>query len=154
MADGQRSKASIGHRTLDVCGRPPASACLFHGGEHFGCVADDLDLVVFRKEVERVDHRQQIVRRLADVDLARVVAVGVALVAFSLALVATVQEQAVFALGLITLATTAGFVASWSTSTVRRVVGSHVAGPSPRHRLADRTLTRAQSRSFDYLLMR
>jgi len=86
--------------------------------------------------------------------LARVVAVGVALVAFSLALVATVQAQAVFALGLITLATTAGFVASWSASTVRRAVGSHVAGPSPRHRLADRTLTRAQSRSFDYLVMR
>jgi len=86
--------------------------------------------------------------------LARVVAVGGALVAFSLALVATVQEQAGFALGLITLATTAGFVASWSTSTVRRAVGSHVAGPSPRHRLADRTLTSAQSRSFDYLAMR
>ena len=86
--------------------------------------------------------------------LTRVLALAVVPVAFAFALVATVQQHTMVALGLITLATTAGFVASWSTRTVREAVGPVVAGPTPRHRLANVTLTRAQSRSFDYLVMR
>ena len=86
--------------------------------------------------------------------LARALAVVLAPTAFGLALVATLRQETMLALGLITLATTAGFVASWSTRTVREAVGPVVAGPAPRHRLSSRTLTRAQSRSFDYLAMR
>ena len=85
--------------------------------------------------------------------LARVLALLVVPVAFLLSLVASVQQQTMLALGLITLATTAGFVASWSARTVREAVG-RASGPTPRHRLGDITLTRAQSRSFDYLAMR
>ena len=85
--------------------------------------------------------------------LARVFALVVVLVAFALSLVATVQQQTMLALGLITLATTAGFVASWSARTVREAVG-RAAGPTPQHRIRNVTLTRAQSRSFDYLAMR
>ena len=86
--------------------------------------------------------------------LSRVLALVVVPVAFALSLVATVQQQTMLALGLITLATTAGFVASWSTRTVRDAVGPLVVGPAPRHRVSNVTLTRAQSRSFDYLAMR
>ena len=86
--------------------------------------------------------------------LSRVVAMIVASGAFALALVATVQQQTMVALGLIALAVTAGFVASWSARTVRQAVGPVAGGPSPRHRLGNVTLTRAQSRSFDYLVMR
>jgi len=86
--------------------------------------------------------------------LARALAAGLAPAAFALALVATLRQETMLALGLITLATTAGFVASWSTRTVREAVGPLVAGPMPRHRTAKFTLTRAQSRSFDYLVMR
>ena len=86
--------------------------------------------------------------------LARVLTLVVVPVAFALSVVATVQQQTMVALGLITLAITAGFVASWSTRTVREAVGPPVAGPAPRHRFLNRTLTRAQSRSFDYLAMR
>jgi len=86
--------------------------------------------------------------------LARLLALVVVPVAFALSVVAAVQQQTMVTLGLITLAITAGFVASWSTRTVREAVGPLVAGPAPRHRLPNRTLTRAQSRSFDYLAMR
>src|SRR5215204_6362429 len=48
---------------------------LRESGEHASRVpVDNRDLVLFRQEVERVDDRQQVVRRAADVDLARVVA--------------------------------------------------------------------------------
>ena len=86
--------------------------------------------------------------------IARLVGGVVALLAFGLALVATAQQQTMLALGLITLAIAAGFVSSWSRGTVQQMIGPCAAGPSPRHRIADRTLTAAQSRSFDYLLMR
>jgi hypothetical protein len=86
--------------------------------------------------------------------LARFFGLVVAPAAMALALVATLQQQTMVALGLITLAVTAGFVASWSTHTVRAAVGPLVGGPSPRHCMGAITLTRAQSRSFDYLLMR
>jgi|GEM_PF-5666103 len=86
--------------------------------------------------------------------LSRVLGLVVGPAALTLALVATLQQQTMVALGLITLAATAGFVASWSTRTVRDAVGPLVAGPSPRHRVGDMRLTRAQSRSFDYLVMR
>jgi hypothetical protein len=86
--------------------------------------------------------------------LARLVALALALTAFALSLAATVQQQTMVALGLIALACTAGFVVSWSASTVRETVGPLAGGPSPRHRIGNRTLTRAQSRSFDYVAMR
>ena len=86
--------------------------------------------------------------------LARSTGLALALVALSLGLVATVQQQTMEALGLITAAVAAGFMASWSTRTVRDAVGSIVAGPMPRHTFGERALTRAQSRSFDYLVMR
>ena len=86
--------------------------------------------------------------------LARLLGLMLAPVAFALSLVATVQQQTMLALGLITLAITAGLVASWSTRTVREAVGPLVAGPAPRHRFGNVTLTRAQSRSLDYLVMR
>jgi hypothetical protein len=86
--------------------------------------------------------------------LARVSALFAAMAAFALALAATVHQQTMMALGLITLAATAGIVAAWSTRTVREAVGPLGRGPSPRHRPGDVTLTRSQSRSLDYLLMR
>lgn len=86
--------------------------------------------------------------------LSRFLGLVVAPAAMALALVATLQQQTMVALGLITLAATAGFVASWSTRTVREAVGPLVAGPGPRHRIGDLALTPAQSRSFDYLVMR
>ena len=86
--------------------------------------------------------------------LARFFGLVVAPAALALSLVATLQQQTMVALGLITLAVTGGFVASWSTRTVREAVGPLVAGPSPRHQVGAVALTRAQSRSFDYLLMR
>jgi hypothetical protein len=86
--------------------------------------------------------------------LSRFLALASVPAAFSLSLAATVQQQTMLALGLITLAATAGFVASWSTRTVRDAVGPLAAGPTPRHRPGNLALTRAQSRSFDSLLMR
>jgi len=86
--------------------------------------------------------------------LSRVFALIAAVGAFALALVATVQQQTMLGLGLITLAATAGLVVSWSARTVREAVGALGGGPSPRHRPGNMTLTRAQSRSLDYLLMR
>jgi hypothetical protein len=82
--------------------------------------------------------------------LFRVVATVTAIAALGLAFVATFREQTMLAVGLITVAITAGFVASWSTRTLRESVGPYRAGPRPRH-LA---LRRGQSRSFDYLVMR
>lgn len=86
--------------------------------------------------------------------LSRVLALIGAAAAFGLALVATVQQQPMLALALMTLAVTVGFVASWSARTVRDAVGPITSGPSPRHRAGNVALTRAQSRSFDYLVMR
>ena len=86
--------------------------------------------------------------------LSRLLGAGVSVGAFGLSLVATVHQQSMLALGLITLAVAAAFVASWSTRTVREAVGPLRAGPVPRHRPANLALTRAQSRSLDYLLMR
>ncbi|MBV9412249.1 MAG: hypothetical protein JO148_11680 [Acidimicrobiia bacterium] len=86
--------------------------------------------------------------------LFRFLGLVVAPAAMALALVATLQQQTMVALGLITLAATAGFVASWSTRTVREAVGPLGAGPSPRHQVGAMVLTPAQSRSFDYLVMR
>jgi hypothetical protein len=86
--------------------------------------------------------------------LSRVLGLAVVVGAFGLSLVATVQQQTMLALGLITLAVTAAFVTSWSTRTVREAVGPLRAGPVPRHRPGRLALTRAQSRSLDYLLMR
>jgi hypothetical protein len=86
--------------------------------------------------------------------LARALGLTVAACAFALSLVATVEQQTPVALGLITVAVTAGFVSSWSARTVREAVGSVGFGPVPRHTAGDVTLTRAQSRSLDYLVMR
>jgi hypothetical protein len=86
--------------------------------------------------------------------LSRVLGLALAPVAFGLSLVATYHQQTMLALGLITVAVTAGFVASWSTRTLREAVGSVVPGPRPRHRPGNVALSRAQSRSFDYLVMR
>ena len=86
--------------------------------------------------------------------LARLLALVLAPAAFALALAATVQQQTMVALGLITFATTSGFVVSWSTTTAREAVGPLDAGPVPGHRVGNLTLTCAQSRSLDYLLMR
>ena len=86
--------------------------------------------------------------------LARSTGVALAVAALGLGMVATVQQQTLEALGLITAAVTAGFMASWSTRTLRETVGSIVAGPVPRHTVGHLALTPAQSRSFDYLLMR
>ena len=86
--------------------------------------------------------------------LSRVLGLALAPVALGLAFVATVQQQTMLALGLITVAITAGFVASWSTRTVRETVGTRVAGRRRLHRPGKVALSRAQGRSFDYLLMR
>ena len=86
--------------------------------------------------------------------LARASALALAPAAFGLSLLATLQQQTMLALGLVTVAVTAGFVASWSTRTLREAVGPMVAGPRPRHRPGNVALSRAQSRSFDYLVMR
>jgi len=86
--------------------------------------------------------------------LSRVVGLAAASGAFALALAATAHQQTMLALGLLTVAVTGGFVASWSARTVREAVGSIAPGPSPRHRPGGVTLSRAQSRSLDYLLMR
>ena len=69
-------------------------------------------------------------------------------------MVAIVQQQTMVALGLITLAVAAGYTASWSARTLREAIGPIAAGRPPRHRPGNAALTRAQSRSFDYLLMR
>ena len=86
--------------------------------------------------------------------VSRVLGVCAATAAFASALVATVQQQTVLALGLITLALACGFVSSWSAGVVREAVGPISAGSPPRHRPGNVALTRAQSRSFDYLVMR
>jgi hypothetical protein len=86
--------------------------------------------------------------------VARLLALTLALAAFGLSLAATFQQQTMLALGLITLACTAGFVASWSRRTVREAVGPVRGGSTPRHRVGALALSPAQSRSFDYLLMR
>ena len=86
--------------------------------------------------------------------LSRLLGLALAVGAFGLSLAAAVQQQSMFALGLITVAVTAAFVMSWSTQTVREAVGPLRAGPVPRHRPGNLALTRAQSRSLDYLLMR
>jgi hypothetical protein len=86
--------------------------------------------------------------------LARALGLALAPVAFGLSLLATMQQQTMPALGLITVAVTAGFVASWSTRTLREAVGPVVPGGPPRHRAHNVALSRAQSRSFDYLVMR
>jgi uncharacterized membrane protein YjjP (DUF1212 family) len=86
--------------------------------------------------------------------LSRGLALAVVPAAFALALGATVQQQTMLALGLIMLAVTAGFVASWSTRTVREAVGPLSGGLTPRHQFGLVGLTPAQSRSFDYLAMR
>jgi predicted MFS family arabinose efflux permease len=86
--------------------------------------------------------------------LSRVFALIAAVGAFALALFATAQQQTMLALALITLAATAGLLVSWSTRTVRESVGPLGRGPSVRHRCGRVTLTPAQSRSLDYLLMR
>jgi hypothetical protein len=75
--------------------------------------------------------------------LARVLGLAVAVGAFSLSLVATVEQQSLVALGLITVAVTAGFVSSWSARTVREAVGSVGTGPVPRHTAGNVRLTRA-----------
>ena len=83
-------------------------------------------------------------------------AVGAVLVPVSmgLAMIATYRAETMLALGLITVAITAGFLASWSTRTIREDVGSSGPRRMPRYRINGVTLTRAQSRSFDYLVMR
>jgi hypothetical protein len=86
--------------------------------------------------------------------LFRVVGLTLAPAAMVLSCVATVREQPMLALGLITLAVTSAFIASWSTQTVRETVGLFRPGPRPQHRVRGVQLTRAQSRSFDYLVMR
>ena len=116
--------------------------------------------------------------------LARLVGLSLAPTAMALALVAAVQQQTMLSLGLIMVAITAGFLASWSARTVREMLGPvgrvgpvGVAGPvgrlgvvggvgrvgvaggvgrtpMPRHRVGTVALSRAQSRSFDYLAMR
>jgi len=86
--------------------------------------------------------------------LSRVLGLALAPVGLGLSFVATVQEQTMLALGLITVAITAGFVASWSTRTVRETVGPRVAGRRLLHRPPKVALSRGQGRSFDYLLMR
>ena len=86
--------------------------------------------------------------------LSRVLALTAAAASFALALAATMQQQTMLALGLITLAVSAGFVASWSARTVQETVGPIAGGPLPGRRPGAMTLTRAQSRSFDYLVMR
>lgn len=86
--------------------------------------------------------------------LARSTGLALAVGALGLGLVATVQQQTMEALGLITAAVSAGFMASWSTRTVREAVGSIVAGPMPTYTFGQLTLSRSQSRSFDYLVMR
>lgn len=86
--------------------------------------------------------------------LARVAALILASASFAAALVATMQQQTMVALGLITFALATGFVGSWSTSTVRDAVGPLAPGPTPRHRIGNLALTPAQSRSFDYLVAR
>src|SRR5438270_12951043 len=86
--------------------------------------------------------------------LSRASGLVLAPVAFGLSLLATMQQQTMLALGLITLAVTAGFVTSWSARALREAVGPVVPGPRPRHRPGNVALTRAQSRSFDYLVMR
>src|SRR5438874_9443955 len=55
--------------------------------------------------------------------LSRVVGLLLAPVALGLSFAATVGQQTMLALGLITVAITAGFVAAWSTRTVRETVG-------------------------------
>ncbi|MBV8979496.1 MAG: hypothetical protein JO086_01205 [Acidimicrobiia bacterium] len=86
--------------------------------------------------------------------LARSTGMALAVAGLGLGLVATVHQQTMEALGLITAAVSAGFMASWSTTTVRDMVSSIVAGPVPTHTIRELTLTRAQSRSLDYLAMR
>jgi len=86
--------------------------------------------------------------------LSRVLGLALAPVALGLSFVATVQQRTMLALGLITVAITAGFVASWSTRTVRETVGPRVAGRRLLHRPPKVALSRGQGRSFDYLLMR
>jgi hypothetical protein len=86
--------------------------------------------------------------------LSRAVGLALAPVALGLSFVATVHEQTMLALGLITVAITAGFVASWSTRTLRETVGPLVAGRQPQHRPGNVALSRGQARSFDYLVMR
>jgi hypothetical protein len=86
--------------------------------------------------------------------LFRVVCLALSPAAMGLACVATFREQTMLALGLITLAATSGFVASWAAGTLRETVGPLRPGPRPRHRVRGVRLTRAQSRSFDYLVMR
>src|SRR5689334_22846334 len=86
--------------------------------------------------------------------LSRVLTLVVVPAAFALSLLATLQQQTMVALGLITLACTAGFVASWSTRTVREAVGPMGGRQVPRHRHGAIPLSGAQSRSLDYLLMR
>src|SRR5438067_8956211 len=78
--------------------------------------------------------------------LARLLGLVLVPVAFALSLVATVQQQTMLALGLITLAITAGLVASWSTRTVREAVGALVAGPAPAHRVGKGTVESAPIR--------
>ena len=86
--------------------------------------------------------------------LSRLGGLALAAGAFGLSLAAAVQQQSMLALGLIAVAVTAAFVMSWSAQTVREAVGPLRAGPVPRHRPGNLALTRAQSRSLDYLLMR
>jgi len=79
--------------------------------------------------------------------------------AMGLSFVATYHAQTMLALGFITVAIAAGFLASWSTRTAREnaefAVGARgVRRRMPEHRVGGTTLTRAQSRSFDYLVMR
>jgi hypothetical protein len=86
--------------------------------------------------------------------LFRVVGLALAPPMMVLACVATYREQTMLALGLITLAVTNTFVASWARHTLRETVGPLRPGPRPQHRVRGVRLTRAQSRSFDYLVMR
>jgi hypothetical protein len=74
--------------------------------------------------------------------------------AMALAFVATYREQTMLALGFITLAVTSAFVASWSARSLREAIGPHRAGSLPQRSVRGITLTRAQRRSFDYLVMR
>lgn len=78
--------------------------------------------------------------------------------AMALSFVATYHAHTMLALGLITVAIAAGFLVSWSKSTMRENAEFVGAGGArrqmPEHRVGDRILTRAQSRSFDYLAMR
>jgi asparagine N-glycosylation enzyme membrane subunit Stt3 len=86
--------------------------------------------------------------------LCRALGLLLAPLAMALGFVATYRGQRMLALGLITVAITSGFVTSWSKGTLRDAVGPRQAGSLPRRRVRGVALSRAQGRSFDYLVMR